>query len=178
MNPSTRTPEGQPHRCPLCGKRVMIEPSKPAKDAPCPHCGSLLWFADIAGHHEVYGFHRFSISDPLICTKAQALAAIVDRLVKAGALSKEHQQGVLAATLKREELGSTGIGGGVAINHAKFPGVGSVLGALASFPAGVDFDSLDGERVQHVCLFVSPTYRPAEHLGLLEAVARRLRERS
>ena len=45
MEPSTRTPEGQPNRCPICGKEVRIEPSWPPGDAPCPHCGHLLWFA-------------------------------------------------------------------------------------------------------------------------------------
>jgi len=44
MEPSTRTPEGEPNRCPVCGKRLQIEPSRPPGDAPCPHCGHLLWF--------------------------------------------------------------------------------------------------------------------------------------
>lgn len=47
MKPSSRTPEGTPNRCPICGKSVRIEPSSfPTHDAPCPHCGHLLWFAD------------------------------------------------------------------------------------------------------------------------------------
>jgi hypothetical protein len=41
---STRTPEGVPNRCPVCDKEVRISPSDPAGDAPCPHCGCLLWF--------------------------------------------------------------------------------------------------------------------------------------
>jgi acyl carrier protein len=41
---SSRTPEGVPNRCPLCGARVCIEPSQPPGDAPCPRCGHLLWF--------------------------------------------------------------------------------------------------------------------------------------
>jgi hypothetical protein len=42
---SSRTPEGDPNRCPICGNDLRIEPSKPTLDAPCPHCGHLLWFA-------------------------------------------------------------------------------------------------------------------------------------
>lgn len=42
---SSRTPEGQPNQCPVCGSRLAIEPSDPAGDAPCPRCGHLLWFA-------------------------------------------------------------------------------------------------------------------------------------
>src|SRR5436305_5369278 len=42
---SSRTPEGTPNRCPVCGSHLRIEPSDPAGDAPCPRCGHLLWFA-------------------------------------------------------------------------------------------------------------------------------------
>ena len=46
MNPASRTPEGTPNRCPVCGKWASIEPSSyPTHDAPCPHCGHLLCFA-------------------------------------------------------------------------------------------------------------------------------------
>ncbi len=41
---SSRTPEGSPNLCPVCGNRLNIEPSLPACDAPCPCCGHLLWF--------------------------------------------------------------------------------------------------------------------------------------
>jgi hypothetical protein len=44
MQPSSRTPEGEPSFCPVCGKDVCIEPTRPPGDAPCPHCGTLLWF--------------------------------------------------------------------------------------------------------------------------------------
>lgn len=41
---SSRTPEGVPNRCPLCGTDLRLEPSNPPGDAPCPNCGHLLWF--------------------------------------------------------------------------------------------------------------------------------------
>ena len=44
MQPSTRTPEGDHQRCPICGNEVRIDPTRPPGDAPCPHCGALLWF--------------------------------------------------------------------------------------------------------------------------------------
>jgi hypothetical protein len=56
---SSRTPEGEPNRCPVCGRLVTIEPSRPPldapdgspnhgpADAPCPACGHLLWFYDV-----------------------------------------------------------------------------------------------------------------------------------
>jgi DNA-directed RNA polymerase specialized sigma24 family protein len=42
--PSSRTPEGSPNQCPICGAELRIEPSQPTRDAPCPACGHLLWF--------------------------------------------------------------------------------------------------------------------------------------
>jgi DNA-directed RNA polymerase subunit RPC12/RpoP len=43
---SSRTPEGDPNYCPICGNNIRIEPSTtPTRDAPCPHCGHLLLFA-------------------------------------------------------------------------------------------------------------------------------------
>src|SRR4051812_10006417 len=41
---SSRTPEGDPNRCPICGYRCRVEPSCLSPDAPCPRCGHLLWF--------------------------------------------------------------------------------------------------------------------------------------
>jgi len=51
---SSRTPEGRPNQCPVCGSHVSIEPSDPAGEAPCPRCGHLLWFAlEDLGHIQV-----------------------------------------------------------------------------------------------------------------------------
>src|SRR5262245_50982418 len=44
MTISSRTPEGQPNSCPVCLHDVVMEPSQPFGDAPCPHCGCLLLF--------------------------------------------------------------------------------------------------------------------------------------
>ena len=46
MTISSRTPEGDPNQCPICGHHVRIEPSIDTRDAPCPRCGHLLWFSD------------------------------------------------------------------------------------------------------------------------------------
>ena len=176
MTAPTRTPEGRPHRCPVCGNSVVIEPSPPVGDAPCPHCGCLLWFTDSPGCSRIYGFHKLLVSDLSIRTKVQAITTILDRLVEVGALETEHRHGVLAAVMQREERGSTAIGNGVAIPNSVSACVGRTIGAIASVPAGVEFDSLDGQPVRRIFLLVSPKDRPGEHLRLLETVARRLRE--
>ncbi len=45
----SRTPEGDPNRCPVCGHDCRLEPSWPSRDGPCPRCGHLLWFGQEAG---------------------------------------------------------------------------------------------------------------------------------
>ena len=44
---SSRTPEGTPNRCPICGAAICVEPVQPPGDAPCPNCGTLLWFSKL-----------------------------------------------------------------------------------------------------------------------------------
>ena len=48
MEISSRTPEGRFNVCPICSKSLRIEPSFPSCDAPCPHCGHLLWFSPLS----------------------------------------------------------------------------------------------------------------------------------
>jgi acyl carrier protein len=51
MTISSRTPEGLPHQCPVCGKIAAIEPAYPGGDSVCPSCGHLLWvFRDRIGN--------------------------------------------------------------------------------------------------------------------------------
>jgi nitrogen PTS system EIIA component len=81
--------------------------------------------------------------------------------------------GALYARLaEREELGSTAVGGGVAIPHCKLPGVRREVVAVAVSPRGVDFGAADGEPVRLFFLVVSPPGSPAEHLRVLAAISR------
>ena len=45
MTIASRTPEGRPNHCPVCGHDLKLEPSDPPGDAPCPRCGHLVWFS-------------------------------------------------------------------------------------------------------------------------------------
>lgn len=54
MQTSSRTPEGLPNRCPFCDARVRLEPSTPTGNAPCPDCGSLLWFVKTKTDHWLF----------------------------------------------------------------------------------------------------------------------------
>lgn len=77
-NIASRTPEGQPNTCPVCGQYVQIEPSLPAGDAPCPYCGCLLWF--VVTHAGLLFFEKARIHGyRLVEPKAPLNAAEPDR---------------------------------------------------------------------------------------------------
>ena len=65
---------------------------------------------------------------------------------------------------------------GIAVPHTKHPSVNKLVGTVGVSGDGVDFDSLDGERVQLFFLLVSPPDRPGDHLRALENISRQLRD--
>jgi PTS system nitrogen regulatory IIA component len=78
---------------------------------------------------------------------------------------------------KRDELGSTGIGGGVSIPHARFREVKSASGLLVRLEQPIEFDAIDGQPVDIVFLLVLPAASQLDQLNALAAVARKLRDR-
>jgi nitrogen PTS system EIIA component len=77
--------------------------------------------------------------------------------------------------LKREELGSTGIGRGVAIPHARLPDVQRPYGLFAKLKQAIEFDAIDGQPVDIVFVLLLPATAETEALGALALVARTLR---
>jgi mannitol/fructose-specific phosphotransferase system IIA component (Ntr-type) len=108
--------------------------------------------------------------------KDSVIREMVGALVKAERISAEDSEDIVKAIIKREELGSTGIGRGVAVPHTKHPSVEKLVGTVGVSSDGVDFDSLDGEKVQLLFLLVSPPDRPGDHLRALENISRQLRD--
>ena len=104
------------------------------------------------------------------------IAELVDTLVAAEKLSADHRDSVVSATIAREELGTTGIGNGFAIPHAKHPAVDRVVATVGVGDAGVEFGSLDGRPTRVFFLLVSPPDAPQDHLHALETVSRHLQE--
>jgi PTS system nitrogen regulatory IIA component len=82
---------------------------------------------------------------------------------------------VTSQLLKREQLGSTGIGRGVAIPHARLPGLQRPFGLLARLRQAIEFDAIDGEKVDLVFVLLLPAAAETEALGALALVARTLR---
>ena len=111
-------------------------------------------------------------------SKEGVIREMVQALVDAGRIAAADQEGIVKAVMKREDLGSTGIGRGVAVPHTKHPSVSRLVGTVAVSPSGVDFESLDGDPVQLFFLLVSPPDRPGDHLRALENISRQLRDES
>ena len=108
-------------------------------------------------------------------SKEGAIRAMVESLKNAGSINADDEESIVQAILKREELGSTGIGNGVAVPHTKHPSVDRLIATIALSTDGVDFASLDGEAVHILFLLVSPPDRPGDHLRGLENISRQLR---
>ena len=111
-------------------------------------------------------------------SKEGVVREMAQSLVDAGKIAAADLEGLVKAILKREELGSTGIGRGVAVPHTKHPSVSKLVGTVAVSQEGIDFQSLDGEPVQLFFLLVSPPDRPGDHLRALENISRQLRDES
>ena len=111
-------------------------------------------------------------------TKDEVIRELVQSLLDSGEIDADQHDDIVAAIMKREELGSTGIGRGVAVPHTKHPSVQKLVGIVGVSSEGVDFDSLDGEPVQLFFLLISPPERPGDHLRALENISRQLRDES
>jgi mannitol/fructose-specific phosphotransferase system IIA component (Ntr-type) len=109
-------------------------------------------------------------------TKEAVIREIVESLRSTGHVAADVADDIVRAILKREQLGSTGIGRGIAIPHTKHASVDRLTGTVALSKGGVAFDSIDGEPVFVFVLLVSPQDRPGDHLRALENVVRTMRD--
>lgn len=116
------------------------------------------------------------IVDLQATTKEEAIREIVSGLRDAGRLSESDLESVTRAILNREDLGSTGIGQGVAVPHTRHPMVDRLIGTVALSSKGVEFAALDGEPVDILFLLVSPPNQPGDHLRALENISRHLKD--
>jgi nitrogen PTS system EIIA component len=109
--------------------------------------------------------------------KKDILAAILDRLADNKKIKKEDKKDILKVILQREEMGSTAIGGGIALPHARIVRIKDIQLSITIFAQGVDFDSLDQEPVNVVALLLSNQKEAGMHLKMLAALARMLRDK-
>ena len=113
----------------------------------------------------------------LASLKAQNKKQLLQELSQAlgASLAIDHRV-IFETLLKREKLGSTGIGQGIAIPHGKVPSISRVYGLFARLAAPVDFESVDGQPVDLVFVLLAPEHAGADHLKALARISRLLRD--
>ncbi|MBI4577049.1 MAG: PTS sugar transporter subunit IIA [Planctomycetes bacterium] len=105
--------------------------------------------------------------------KKAALRELVHVIATAETVGNE--EGLYAAILEREDLLSTGIGFGLAIPHAKVAHVRSYTLALGISKPGIDYGSMDDERVQILLMVAGPEGRQEDYLRILARISRFLK---
>jgi len=117
-----------------------------------------------------------SPSDTLIDVRTSDKTRLLQDLThRAAATLHLPAERISAEILKREELGSTGTGGGVAIPHARIQGLNKPFGILVRLSKPIHFDAIDGRPVDLVFLLLLPANPVGEQLTALALVARKLR---
>lgn len=109
--------------------------------------------------------------------KEEVIKELVDLLIEAEDVEKRHRNKLIEALMARESLGSTAIGQGIAIPHAKSDSVSKLVAAFGLSKKGVDFDSLDGETVNIFFLLLAPQDSAGPHLKALARISRLLKDK-
>ena len=109
--------------------------------------------------------------------KEGVIRELVGLLLNAGAVKERDVGKLVKILLKRESLGSTGIGQGVAIPHGKSDCVSTLVAAFGISRTGVNFDSLDGEPVYIFFLLIAPEDSAGPHLKALARISRLLKDK-
>jgi PTS system nitrogen regulatory IIA component len=109
--------------------------------------------------------------------KEDVIKEMVDFLIEASDVEKRNRNKLIDALMSREALGSTAIGQGIAIPHAKCDCVDKLVAAFGLSKKGVDFDSLDGELAFIFFLLVAPQDSAGPHLKALARISRLLKDK-
>lgn len=107
--------------------------------------------------------------------KEGVIRELVDILAKAEDI--KNKEDLIKALMTRESLGSTGIGQGIGIPHAKTANVKNLVAAFGLSQKGVNFDSLDGEPVYIFFLLIAPEESAGPHLKALARISRMLKDK-
>lgn len=103
-----------------------------------------------------------------------AIEELIDHLAEIRHIDPEVRDLIADAVREREETMSTGVGNGIGIPHAATPHVTDIVGAIGISEEGIEFESMDGEPVNLVMLFVVPEAHFQQHLDTLAQIARTL----
>lgn len=124
------------------------------------------------------GLDDFLSPDGVIFSlKARCKREALQHLAEAAATTLGRPEDeILRTLLEREQLGSTGVGEGVAIPHGKLNDIGKITGFLATLETPVSFDSVDDQPVDIIFMLLAPENATAAHLKALAKVSRLLRD--
>lgn len=125
-----------------------------------------MTLADIIESRAVLPNLKAANKKQLLSELSQAMAAVT---------GLETRQ-ILETLTRREKLGSTGLGQGIAIPHGRIAGIDRVHGLFARLATPVAFDSVDGENVDLVFVLLAPEHAGADHLTALARISRLMRE--
>ena len=117
------------------------------------------------------------VTDIKSTKKEDVIKELVDALIEAGDIEKRSRNKLIDSLMSREALGSTGIGQGVGIPHAKSQVVKELVAAFGLSHSGVNFDSLDGEPVYLFFLLIAPEESAGPHLKALARISRMLKDK-
>ena len=109
-------------------------------------------------------------------TKEEVFVEVLECLVRARALDASLSSPALRALLERERLATTGVGQNVAIPHVKLRGLDEAVVSLAIHPEGLDWEAIDGDRVQIVFTVLRPEkggdkHDPERHLEMMRWIS-------
>lgn len=107
--------------------------------------------------------------------KKQIIAELVDLIAKSGKL--KNKKAFFKVIMGREKLGSTGVGGGIAIPHGKSGDVKDFILVFARKTEGIDFGALDGEKTYLFFALASPAEDVGDHLKILAEISRITRDK-
>lgn len=106
-------------------------------------------------------------------SKKQALQELAK---KASEITDQPERKIFEVLVERERLGTTGVGNGIAIPHGKLPELESLVALFARCEGPIDFDSVDNQPVDLICVLLAPETAGADHLKALARVSRLLRD--
>ncbi len=110
-----------------------------------------------------------------VTSKKQALQELAKR---AAEITGQPERSVFEVLIERERLGTTGVGNGIAIPHGKLADLDRLYGLFARLETPIDFDAIDEQPVDLICVLLAPETAGADHLKALARVSRLLRDRA
>ena len=117
-------------------------------------------------------------TDLKVTSKKQLIQEMAQLMVDCGCLTGENisARDIVAVAMERERLGSTGVGSGVALPHARLEGLNQIHLAFARLETPIDFEAIDERPVDLIVMILAPKSAGGDHLRALAMISRKLRK--